>query len=101
MDEPKDPKEHEAGVGPKEHEAGVGPKEPEQGGVDIKTTPEYIAMKELLDNQTKELEKLQKQVKDLQVEKEKMALSYGLEDHRQEELDNAWLGFSRYSHDKK
>ena len=69
-------------------------------GVDIKTTPEYIAMKELLDNQTKELEKLQKQVKDLQVEKEKMALSYGLEDKRQEELDNAWLGFSRYSHNK-
>lgn len=89
MDEPKDPKEPETGV------------EPEQGGVDIKTTPEYIAMKEMLDNQTKELETLQKQVKDLQVEKEKMALSYGLEDHRQEELDNAWLGFSRYSHNKK
>lgn len=68
--------------------------------VDIKTTPEYIAMKETLDNQTAELEKLQKQVKDLQVEKEKMALSYGSEDKRQEELDNAWLGFSRYSHDK-
>ena len=68
--------------------------------VDIKTTPEYIAMKEMLDNQTAELEKLQNQVKDLQVEKEKMALSYGLEDKRQEELDNAWLGFSRYSHDK-
>lgn len=67
---------------------------------DIKTTPEYIAMKEMLDNQTAELEKLQKQVKDLQVEKEKMALSYGLEDKRQEELDNAWLGFSRYSHNK-
>lgn len=89
--EPKDPGE------PKETEE---PKEPE-GGVDIKATPEYIAMKEMLDNQTKELEKLQKQVKDLQVEKEKMALSYGLEDKRQEELDNAWLGFSRYSHDKK
>lgn len=68
--------------------------------VDIKTTPEYIAMKEMLDNQTAELEKLQKQVKDLQVEKEKMALSYGLEEKKQEELDNAWLGFSRYSHDK-
>lgn len=71
-----------------------------EAGVDIKTTPEYIAMKEILDNQTKELEKLQKQVKDLQVEKEKMALSYGLEDKKQEELDNAWLGFSRYSHNK-
>lgn len=69
-------------------------------GVDIKTTPEYIAMKEMLDNQTTELEKLQKQVKDLQVEKEKMALSYGLEEKKQEELDNAWLGFSRYSHNK-
>lgn len=67
---------------------------------DIKANPAYIAMKEMLDNQTAELEKLQKQVKDLQVEKEKMALSYGLEDKRQEELDNAWLGFSRYSHDK-
>lgn len=66
---------------------------------DIKTNPAYIAMKEMFDNQTAELEKLQKQVKDLQVEKEKMALSYGIEDHRQEELDNAWLGFSRYSHD--
>lgn len=54
----------------------------------------------MLDNQTKELEKLQNQVKDLQVEKEKMALSYGLEEKRQEELDNAWLGFSRYSHKK-
>ena len=91
MDEPKEP------VEPKEP---TEPKEPEVG-VDIKTTPEYIAMKEMLDNQTKELEKLQNQVKDLQVEKEKMALSYGLEDHKQEELDNAWLGFSRYSHDKK
>jgi len=85
----------------KEPEAGVETKELEQVEVDIKTTPEYIAMKEMLDNQTAELEKLQKQVKDLQVEKEKMALSYGLEDHKQEQLDNAWLGFSRYSHDKK
>lgn len=67
---------------------------------DIKDNPAYIAMKEMLDNQTKELEKLQNQVKDLQVEKEKMALSYGLEDKIQEELDNAWLGFSRYSHNK-
>lgn len=71
-----------------------------EAGVDIKTTPEYIAMKEMLDNQTAELEKLQKQVKDLQVEKEKMALSYGLEEKKQEELDNAWLGFSRYSYNK-
>lgn len=71
-----------------------------EAGVDIKTTPEYIAMKEMLDNQTTELEKLQKQVKDLQVEKEKMALSYGSEEKKQEELDNAWLGFSRYSHNK-
>lgn len=73
----------------------------ESGTEDIKANPAYIAMKEMLDNQNAELEKLQKQVKDLQVEKEKMALSYGLEDHKQEELDNAWLGFSRYSHDKK
>lgn len=73
----------------------------EDSGVeDIKANPAYIAMKEMLDNQTAELEKLQKQVKDLQIEKEKMALSYGLEDHKQEELDNAWLGFSRYSYDK-
>lgn len=72
----------------------------DMGVEDIKDNPSYIAMKEMLDNQTAELEKLQKQVKDLQVEKEKMALSYGLEDKRQEELDNAWLGFSRYSHDK-
>lgn len=92
MEEPKDPKEPEQGADPKE---------PEQVGVDIKTTPEYIAMKEMLDNQAEELETLQKQVKDLKVEKEKMALSYGLEDHRQEELDNAWIGFSRYSHDNK
>ena len=88
MDEPKEP------VEPKEP---TEPKEPEE---DIKKTPEYIAMKEMLDNQTAELEKLQKKVKDLQVEKEKMALSYGLEDKKQEELDNAWLGFSRYSHNK-
>lgn len=93
MEEPKKPVES------KEPEGAVEPKEPE-GIVDIKSTPEYIAMKEILDNQTAELEKLQKQVKDLQVEKEKMALSYGLEDKRQEELDNAWLGFSRYSHEK-
>ena len=73
----------------------------ETGTEDIKANPAYIAMKEMLDNQTAELEKLQKQVKDLQVEKEKMALSYGLEDKRQEELDNAWLEFSRYSHNKK
>lgn len=95
MKEPKEPVEPKEPTEPKE------PKEPEQGGVDIKTTPEYIAMKEMLDNQTAELEKLQKQVKDQQVEKEKMALSYGLEDKRQEELDNAWLAFSRYSHNKK
>ena len=93
MKEPKEPVEPEEPTEPKE------PTEPE-GSVDIKSTPEYIAMKEMLDNQTAELEKLQKQVKDLQVEKEKMALSYGLEETRQEELDNAWLGFSRYSHDK-
>ena len=93
MTEPNEPVEPKEPAEPKE------PKEPE-GSVDIKTTPEYIAMKEMLDNQTAELEKLQKQVKDLQVEKEKMALSYGLEDKRQEELDNAWLGFSRYSHEK-
>lgn len=93
MTEPKEPVEPKEPAEPKE------PKEPE-GSVDIKSTPEYIAMKEMLDNQTAELDKLQKQVKDLQVEKEKMALSYGLEDKRQEELDNAWLGFSRYSHDK-
>lgn len=74
--------------------------EPETGTDDIKTNPTYIAMKEMFDNQTAELEKLQKKVKDLQVEKEKMALSYGLEDKKQEELDNAWLGFSRYSHNK-
>lgn len=73
----------------------------ETGTEDIKANPAYIAMKEMLDNQTAELEKLQKQVKDLQVEKEKMALSYGLEDKRQEQLDNAWLEFSRYSHNKK
>lgn len=73
----------------------------DRGVEDIKANPAYIAMKEMFDNQTAELEKLQKQVKDLQVEKEKMALSYGLEDHKQEELDNAWIGFSRYSHDKK
>lgn len=93
MTEPKEPVEPKEPTEPKE------PKEPE-GSVDIKTTPEYIAMKEMLDNQTAELEKLQNQVKDLQVEKEKMALSYGLEEKRQEELDNAWLGFSRYSHEK-
>lgn len=29
-----------------------------------------------------------------------MALSYGIEDHKQEQLDNAWLGFSRYSHNQ-
>ena len=72
----------------------------DRGVEDIKANPAYIAMKEMLDKQTAELEKLQKQVKDLQVEKEKMALSYGLEDKKQEELDNAWLGFSRYSHNK-
>lgn len=88
--------DHEQGTNP-EHGASAGT---ETGVTDIKTTPEYIAMKEMLDNQTGELEKLQKQVKDLQVEKEKMALSYGLEDHRQEQLDNAWLGFSRYRHNK-
>lgn len=93
MEEPKKAVEQNEPTEPKE------PKEPE-GSVDIKSTPEYIAMKEMLDNQTAELEKLQKQVKDLQVEKEKMALSYGLEEKRQEELDNAWLGFSRYSHEK-
>lgn len=72
----------------------------DRGVEDIKANPAYIAMKEMLDNQTAELENLQKQVKALQVEKEKMALSYGLEDKRQEQLDNAWLGFSRYSHNQ-
>lgn len=68
---------------------------------DIKANPAYIAMKEMLDNQTAELKQLHKQVKDLQVEKEKMALSYGLKDPKQEQLDNAWISFSRYSHDKQ
>lgn len=53
-------------------ETGTEPKESETATkTDIKTTPEYIAMKEMLENQNVELEKLQKQVKDLQVEKEK------------------------------
>lgn len=73
----------------------------ETGTEDIKTNPAYIAMKEMFDNQSAELEKLRNQVKDLQVEKEKLALSYGLEEKKQEQLDNAWLGFSRYSHDNK
>lgn len=67
---------------------------------DIKDNPSYIAIKEMFDKQSAEIEKLQKQVKKLQVEKEKMALSYGL-NNSQEEVDNAWLGFSRYSHDNK
>lgn len=96
MDEKKDNgQSQETETSPQENTVG------ETGTDDIKANPAYIAMKEMLDNQTAELEKLQKQVKDLQVEKEKMALSYGLEDHKQEELDNAWIGFSRYSHDKK
>ena len=57
MDEPKDPKE------PKE------PKEPKQGGVDVKTTPEYIAMKEMLDKQTKELETVVKKREETKREK--------------------------------
>ena len=93
-------KDDENNVQSTEPETTAQGKEPETGTDDIKTNPAYIAMKEMFDNQTAELEKLQKQVKDLQVEKEKMALSYGLEDKKQEELDNAWLGFSRYSHDK-
>ena len=95
MDEKDNGQSQETETSPQENPVG----ETETDG--IKANPAYIAMKEMLDNQTAELEKLQKQVKDLQVEKEKMALSYGLEDKRQEQLDNAWLGFSRYSHDKK
>lgn len=95
MDEKDNGQSQETETSPQEKPVG------ETGTDDIKTNPAYIAMKEMFDNQTAELEKLQKQVKDLQVEKEKMALSYGLEDHRQEELDNAWLGLSRYSHDNK
>lgn len=95
MDEEKD-NEQSTGTETSPQENPVG----ETGTDDIKANPAYIAMKEMFDNQTAELEKLQKQVKELQVEKEKMALSYGLEDKRQENLDNAWLGFSRYSHEK-
>lgn len=85
-----------------EHETTLQENVAEDMGVeDIKANPAYIAMKEMLDTQTAQLEKLQKQVKDLQIEKEKMSLSYGIEDHRQEELDNAWLGLSRYSYEKK
>ena len=99
MEEPKEPAV-EPTVEPNNGNTSTG-NEPAGVADDIRTNPAYIAMKEMFDNQTAELEKLQKQVKDLQVEKEKMALSYGLEDKRQEELDNAWLGFSRYSHEKK
>lgn len=95
MDEKDNGQSKETETSPQEKPVG------ETGTDDIKANPAYIAMKEMLDNQTAEIEKLQKQVKYLQVEKEKMALSYGLEDHRQEELNNAWLGFSRYSHDIK
>ena len=94
MDEKDNGQSQETETSPQENTVG------ETGTDDIKANPAYIAMKEMLDNQTAELEKLQKQVKELQVEKEKMALSYGLEDKRQEELDNAWLGFSRYSYKK-
>lgn len=95
MDEKDNGQSQETETSPQENTVG------ETGTDDIKANPAYIAMKEMLDNQTAELEKLHKQVKVLQVEKEKMALSYGIEDKRQEQLDNAWLGFSRYSHDKK
>lgn len=95
MDEKDNGQSQETETSPQQKPVG------ETGTDDIKANPAYIAMKEMLDNQTVELKKLQKQVKDLQLEKEKMALSYGLEDHKQEELDNAWLGFSRYSHENK
>lgn len=95
MDEKDNGQSQETETSPQENPVG------ETGTDDIKANPAYIAVKEMLDNQTAELEKLQKQVKDLQVEKEKMALSYGIEDHKQEALDNAWLGFSRYYHTKK
>ena len=95
MDEKDNGQSQETETSPQENPVG------ETETDDIKANPAYIAMKEMLDNQTAKLEKLQKQVKDLQVEKEKMALSYGLEDKRQEQLDNAWLEFSRYSHEKK
>lgn len=95
MDEKDNGQSQETETSPQENTVG------ETGTDDIKANPAYIAMKEMLDNQTAELEKLQKQVKDLQVEKEKMALSYGIEDKKQEQLDNAWLGFSRYSHNNK
>lgn len=94
MDEKDNGQSQETETSPQENTVG------ETETDDIKANPAYIAMKEMLDNQSAELEKLQKQVKDLQVEKEKMALSYGLEDKRQEQLDNAWLGFSRYSHNQ-
>ena len=77
------------------------PAEPETGTEDIKTNPAYIAMKEVLENQNKELEKLHKEITDLKVEREKMALQFGSGETTQEALDNAWLGFSRYAHDKK
>lgn len=77
------------------------PAEPETGTEDIKSNPAYIAMKEVLENQNKELEKLHKEITDLKVEREKMALQFGGGETTQEALDNAWLGFSRYSHDKK
>lgn len=85
------------------HEEG---KEPEQenpatGTEDIKNNPAYIAMKEVLETQNKELEKLHKEITDLKVEREKMALQFGGSENTQEALDNAWLGFSRYAHDKK
>lgn len=77
------------------------PAEPETGTEDIKSNPAYIAMKEVLENQNKELEKLHKEITDLKVEREKMALQFGSGETTQEALDNAWLGFSRYAHDKK
>lgn len=73
----------------------------ETGTEDIKANPAYIAMKEVLENQNKELEKLHKEITDLKVEREKMALQFGSGETTQEALDNAWLGFSRYAHDKK
>lgn len=73
----------------------------ETGTEDINANPAYIAMKEVLENQNKELEKLHKEIIDLKVEREKMALQFGSGETTQEALDNAWLGFSRYAHDKK
>lgn len=63
---------------------------------DITKNPSYIAMKDMLDDKLKELDRMSKELNRLKVEKEKMALQYSV-DREDTTVDDSFLAMSRFN----